>query len=100
MINQALWMAEIEAGRERQRARDEMMKKNAERMGWDMADKDPICPNCKGSAMVRNPSGSCDHLNWPDYLTPEAKEKIGFPELMRIREACMLGFASRLRQLP
>ena len=50
---------------------------------------DAICPNCKGSVMVRNPSGSCDHLYWPDMLTPEAKEKIGDAELARIHGECM-----------
>lgn len=54
-----------------------------------MADaNDPICPNCQGSVLVRNPTGSCDHLYWPDLLTSEAKEKIGQADLKRIHNEC------------
>ena len=35
------------------------------------------CPNCKGLKSIRNPTGTCDHLYWPDYLTPEARAKVG-----------------------
>ena len=35
-----------------------------------------ICPHCKGPIVVRNPTGSCDHLCWPDYLSPEARAKV------------------------
>lgn len=34
------------------------------------------CPNCRGLIAVRNPTGKCDHLYWPDNLTPAAKRKI------------------------
>lgn len=27
-----------------------------------------ICPNCGGPIAVRNPTGHCDHLYYPDYL--------------------------------
>lgn len=50
---------------------------------------DPICPNCRESVAVRNPTGTCDHLYWPDMLTPEAKAKIGAAELDRIHRLCL-----------
>jgi hypothetical protein len=31
---------------------------------WTMED---MCPDCGGPIMVRNPSGHCDHLYYPDY---------------------------------
>ena len=40
------------------------------------------CPNCGGSIAARNPTGSCDHLYWPEYLTPEAKRKIAQNEAL------------------
>jgi hypothetical protein len=48
---------------------------------------DPICPNCGGTVRVRNPTGRCDHLYWPDMLTPEAKAKIGQQALSEILRA-------------
>lgn len=50
---------------------------------------DPVCPNCLESVAVRNPTGRCDHLYWPDMLTDEAKAKIGASELARIHGECM-----------
>lgn len=38
--------------------------------------EDDLCPHCHGLIKVRNPSGFCDHLYWPDYLTPEALAKV------------------------
>lgn len=35
-----------------------------------------ICPNCYSPIEVRNATGKCDHLYWPDNLTPEAKAKV------------------------
>jgi hypothetical protein len=32
-----------------------------------------ICPNCHHPVAIRNPSGTCDHLYWPENLTPEAR---------------------------
>ena len=48
-----------------------------------------VCPNCQGPIAIRNPTGTCDHLYFPDMLTPEAKQKIGQPTLDRIQGACM-----------
>lgn len=59
---------------------------------------DPICPNCQGSVHVRNPSGSCDHLYWPDMLTEEAKQKIGQPVLAEIQADCMREFSRALQR--
>lgn len=39
-----------------------------------------VCPNCGGEIAIRNPTGNCDHLYWPDYLTPEAKIKVAEAE--------------------
>lgn len=36
------------------------------------------CKHCGGSKDVRNPTGECDHLMWPDYLTEEAKRANGY----------------------
>lgn len=58
---------------------------------------DDVCPNCNGPVAIRNPSGSCDHLYWPDLLTPEAKQKIGQPELNRIQGECMRDLTSSLK---
>lgn len=32
-----------------------------------------LCKHCGGAKSARNPTGNCDHLYWPDYLTAEAK---------------------------
>jgi hypothetical protein len=37
-----------------------------------------VCKHCHGPKEVRNPTGSCDHLYWPDMLTDEAKRANGF----------------------
>lgn len=45
-----------------------------------MTDRAPshfICLHCLGLKSVRNPSGHCDHLQWPDYLTDDAKRANG-----------------------
>lgn len=39
---------------------------------------DANCKHCGGRKAERNPTGSCDHLYWPDYLTPDAKRANGF----------------------
>ena len=57
-----------------------------------------ICPNCHGPVAVRNPTGDCDHLYWPDLLTPEAKAKIGKAELDRIQGECMREMARALER--
>lgn len=38
--------------------------------------KEGICPACLGPIAIRNPTGTCDHLYWPEYLTPEAQELV------------------------
>lgn len=42
------------------------------------APDDGRCKNCGGLKAARNPTGACDHLYWPDYLTPEAKRANGY----------------------
>lgn len=32
-----------------------------------------LCKHCGEPIALRNPSGNCDHLCWPDNLTAEAK---------------------------
>ena len=38
-----------------------------------------ICKHCGGEIRIRNPTGKCDHLYWPDELTDEAKIANGIP---------------------
>ena len=35
------------------------------------------CKHCGGAIAVRNPTGQCDHLCWPEFLTDEAKAANG-----------------------
>ncbi len=37
-----------------------------------------LCRHCGGEVALRNPTGNCDHLYWPDMLTTEAKIANGF----------------------
>jgi rRNA maturation protein Nop10 len=37
------------------------------------------CKHCGGDISIRNPTGWCDHLYWPDNLTEEAKRANGYP---------------------
>ena len=37
-----------------------------------------LCKYCGGEIAIRNPTGKCDHLYWPEYLTDEAKRANGF----------------------
>lgn len=44
-----------------------------------MSDADDgTCKHCGGEIAIRNPTGSCDHLFWPDQLTDEAKRANGY----------------------
>jgi hypothetical protein len=43
-----------------------------------METSNAICAFCGFSIAERNPSGRCDHLYWPDYLTDEAKRANGY----------------------
>lgn len=37
-----------------------------------------LCKHCGGLIAIRNPTGRCDHLYWPDNLTDDAKRANGF----------------------
>ena len=39
------------------------------------------CKHCGGAIAVRNPTGECDHLYWPDNLTDEAKIANGYKKV-------------------
>lgn len=41
-------------------------------------ERAPKCKHCGGEIAIRNPTGKCDHLYWPDNLTDEAKIANGF----------------------
>lgn len=41
-------------------------------------DCSALCKHCGGEIAIRNPTGKCDHLYWPDMLTDEAKRANGF----------------------
>lgn len=41
------------------------------------------CKHCGGPIAIRNPTGTCDHLYWPDMLTDEAKRANGFRKVTR-----------------
>lgn len=41
-------------------------------------DQSNLCKFCGGRIDIRNPTGKCDHLYWPDNLTDEAKRLNGF----------------------
>lgn len=46
----------------------------------EAADPGPdadLCLHCLGAKSKRNPTGECDHLYWPDYLSAEAKQANG-----------------------
>jgi hypothetical protein len=44
-------------------------------------EADKICKWCGGLKSLRFPaSGQCDHLYWPDYLTPVQKKANGIVE--------------------
>jgi hypothetical protein len=49
------------------------------------------CPNCHGPIAIRNPTGTCDHLYWPDYLTPEARKLVERVERDGFRECDVCG---------
>lgn len=45
-----------------------------------------LCKHCGGPKGIRNPTGSCDHLYWPELLTEEAKTANGFHKRVRVIE--------------
>jgi hypothetical protein len=38
--------------------------------------KDKKCPNCGGDIAIRNPTGNCDHLHYPENVPPMDKDSI------------------------
>ena len=40
--------------------------------------QDDKCKYCGELIEIRNPTGKCDHLYWPDMFTDEAKIANGF----------------------
>lgn len=36
--------------------------------------EDDLCPNCGGRIAIRNPTGHCDHLYYPDYMEKKPDE--------------------------
>ena len=44
-----------------------------------MPNDEQLCKHCGGEIRIRNPTGKCDHLYWPDELTDEAKIANGIP---------------------
>ena len=45
--------------------------------------EEPTCAYCGGPIAIRNPTGDCDHLYFPDLLTDEAKRANGYRVVMR-----------------
>lgn len=46
-------------------------------------DDEQMCKHCGGPKALRNPSGACDHLYWPDFLTDEAKRANGYVQVQK-----------------
>ena len=44
------------------------------------------CKHCGGNIAIRNPSGHCDHMYWPELLTNEARKANGLPLAARARQ--------------
>lgn len=59
-----------------------------------------VCAHCGGEVRFRNPSGHCDHLFWPENLTPEAKLANGFlsAEDLKARISSLEAENKRLRE--
>jgi hypothetical protein len=50
---------------------------------------DDLCAHCGGLKYLRNPTGKCDHIYWPDNLTDEAKRANGYvPVQKTVWEKC------------
>lgn len=47
-------------------------------------EMDTICAHCGGEIAVRNPTGNCDHIFFPDNLTDEAKRANGYAPKLTI----------------
>lgn len=50
---------------------------------------DDICIYCGGPKSVRNPTGNCDHLYWPDMIIGAAKDDNRARELAAARSAAL-----------
>ena len=50
---------------------------------------DDICIYCGGPKAVRNPTGKCDHLYWPDMIPGAAKDANRTGELAAARSAAL-----------
>lgn len=50
---------------------------------------DDICIYCGGPKSVRNPTGNCDHLYWPDMIPGAAKDDNRARELAAARNAAL-----------
>ena len=50
---------------------------------------DDICIYCGGPKAVRNPTGKCDHLYWPDMIPGAAKDANITGELAAARSAAL-----------
>lgn len=44
-----------------------------------------LCPYCGGLIAVRNPTGECDHLYYPDNIKKPNKEIMGCEEIVFVR---------------
>jgi hypothetical protein len=65
----------------------------------DAENNSTTCLHCHGPKDIRNPTGTCDHLFWPDNLTAEAKRANGYvvpvDRYAWLREAAALCGASK-----
>ena len=57
---------------------------------------DDICIYCGGPKSVRNPTGNCDHLYWPDMIPGAAKNVDRASELAAARNAALEEAAAHL----
>lgn len=61
-----------------------MAQKFASLIGRLTGGDERTCAHCGGLVAVRNPTGVCDHLYWPDSLTDEAKRANGFRQVQKV----------------
>ena len=50
---------------------------------------DDVCIYCGGPKSVRNPTGNCDHLYWPDMIIGAVKDDNRARELAAARNAAL-----------
>ena len=65
-----------------------MLGREGEEMNQTLATGDAmteksgeLCLHCHAPKVERNPTGTCDHLYWPDFLTDEAKIANGYRQV-------------------